>query len=120
MTRINCGISVQKLTRQHLIAEHREIIRIPNCVKKGRFNLKNQPKQFTLGQGHVKFFYTRLKYLHDRYLKIYAECVNRGYNVQDFSSSFENIPAEFYNDYTPTKEDVEIVSKRIIERDGTV
>ena len=53
MTRINCGIPVEELTNKHLIAEHREIKRLPNCVVKGRYNLKGQPKLFTLGTGHV-------------------------------------------------------------------
>ena len=42
MTRINCGIPVEELTDKHLLAEAREIKRIPNNVSKGKFNIKNQ------------------------------------------------------------------------------
>lgn len=49
MTRINVGVKPKELCRQHLLAEAREIKRIPNVVAKGKFNLKNQPKEFTLG-----------------------------------------------------------------------
>jgi hypothetical protein len=34
MTRINTGIPPKELTDKHLLAEHREIKRIPNCIKK--------------------------------------------------------------------------------------
>ena len=74
MTRINVGIPVVELTRQHLIAEHREIKRVPNAIKNGRYSLHNQPNTFTLGKGHVKFFYTRLLYLQNRYEDLYDEC----------------------------------------------
>ena len=81
MTRINVGIKPKNLTQRHLIAEHREIKRIPNAVKSGRFNMDNQPSIFTLGTGHVKFFYDKLLYLKKRYEEIYQECIERGYNV---------------------------------------
>ena len=54
MTRINCGIPPAELTNKHLIAEHREIKRIPNCVIKGKYSLTGQPDSFKLGAGHVK------------------------------------------------------------------
>ena len=34
MTRINVGIDPSELNMKMLMAEHREIKRIPNCVKK--------------------------------------------------------------------------------------
>ena len=44
MTRINAGIKVENLSDQHLLAEHREIKRIP------RTNFKSKPSsKFTLG-----------------------------------------------------------------------
>ena len=67
MTRINVGIRASVLTDKHLMAEHREIKRIPNCIAKGRFNMKGQPDLFTLGTGHVKFFYDKCGYLLKRY-----------------------------------------------------
>ncbi len=116
MTRINCGIPVQELSSKHLIAEHREIVRIPNCVSKGRFNLNSQPSEFALGKGHVKFFYTRLKYLKNRYEQIYSECVRRKFNVTYFGSSWDNISDELMNDYQPTEKDAQIVRERILDR----
>jgi hypothetical protein len=116
MTRINCGIEPGALTTKHLIAEHREIVRIPNCVSKGKYNLNGQPANFTLGKGHVKFFYTRLGYLKKRYEDIYNECIKRGYRVAYYGNAWDNAPTSFMNDYTPTGEDIRIVETRIAER----
>lgn len=116
MTRINCGIQPAELSREHLIAEHREIKRIPNCVSKGRFSLKGQPSEFKLGPGHVKFFYTRLGYLKKRYEDLYKECLRRKYDVTYFGDAWNDIPPEYMNDYVPTKKDIEIVKQRIKER----
>ena len=116
MTRINVGMLPSELTTKHLIAEHREIVRIPNCIKKGRYCLKNQPEKFTLGKGHVKFFYTRIGYLQKRYEALYARCIELGYKVTYFGNSFKDIPLELMNDYTPTTEDIAIIKQRINEK----
>jgi hypothetical protein len=120
MTRINCGIPPAELTDKHLIAEHREIKRIPNTVSKyfseGRLNMKGQPEQFKLGAGHVKFFYDKLGYLLLRYEKIYAECKLRGFNVTYYGDVWKNVPKHLMGYYKPTDRDREIVRERINER----
>lgn len=116
MTRINVGIKPTELVRQHLLAEHREIKRIPNVIKSGRYNMKGQPAEFTLGTGHVKFFYDKIGYLQKRYNELHQECIKRGYNVTDYSESFEDIPNELMNDYRPTKRDRKILQERINEK----
>jgi deoxyribonuclease (pyrimidine dimer) len=116
MTRINVAVKPIELTDKHLIAEHREIKRIPNCIKKGRYNLDGIPEQFTLGKGHVKFFYNKLSYLHDRYTALYNECINRGFNVQNYSDCFEGVPVELYNSYNEQPNDRAIILQRINER----
>ena len=80
MTRINVGIPPAELNGKHLIAEHREIKRIPNLVNRGRYSLDNQPDTFKLGTGHVKFFYDKLLYLKRRYDKLYNEFFKNVYN----------------------------------------
>lgn len=116
MTRINCGIPVEELSREHLQAEHREIKRIPNCVAKGRYSLKDQPHKFVLGVGHVKFFYDKLLYLKNRYESLYEECRLRNINVQNYSSAWDNVPKNLMNDYIPTEQDRQIVRERISEK----
>jgi len=113
MTRINVGIDPKRLSRQHLLAEHREIKRIPNAVARGRYNLEGIPDKFKLGKGHVKFFYNKLLYLHKRYKKIYKECKKRGYNVCNYDGCWANVPQELYNDWRPSGEDKALVEERI-------
>ena len=116
MTRVNVGIPVETLCDAHLLAEGREIKRIPNVIAKGKFSMKGQPKQFTLGTGHVKYFYDKQLYLLERYKQIHQECLARGFNVQDYSSAWNNLPKAFMNQYAPTKNDIWIVTQRIEER----
>ena len=116
MTRINVGIHPSELTTKHLIAEHREIKRIPNVIKSGKFSMAGQPTQFTLGTGHVKFFYDKILFLKNRYKEIYTECIIRGFKVTDYSNSFENISSVFMNDYIPTPHDIMIIRERIAMR----
>lgn len=116
MTRINVGVKPKELCRQHLLAEAREMKRIPNVVAKGKFNLKGQPKEFTLGTGHVKFFYDKLGYLKQRYEEVYAECLERGYNVTYFGNAWDNVPQHLMGEYTPTLKDRTITLARIEER----
>ena len=113
MTRINVVIQPKELTNQHLIAEHREIKRIPNCISKGKYNMDNIPDRFKLGTGHVKFFYNKLLYLKNRYVKLYNECIVRGFNVQNYNSAWDNVPIELMNDYKPTDQDRQIIKERI-------
>ena len=116
MTRINVGIPPAELTGKHLIAEHREIKRIPNCVAKGKYNMEGIPDKFKLGTGHVKFFYNKLLYLKNRYLKLYAECIKRDFNVQNYIKAWDNVPKELMGDYQPTKNDKKIIEQRIKEK----
>ena len=115
MTRVNAGIMPEELPRKLLLAEHREIIRIPNAVSSGRAILKNLPDKFTLNKGHVRFFYKRLAYIKRRYLAIYEECRKRGYNVTDFSESFVEMPG-LYNDWQETPEARALLIERITQR----
>ena len=117
MTRINVGILPKELSNKHLIAEHREIKRIPNCVSKGRYNMNNKPNRFKLGEGHVKFFYDKLSYLKDRYVLLYTECMRRGFNVQNYIGAWDNIPKELMGDYISTENDRKLIQQRIIEND---
>lgn len=92
MTRINVGVKPCELSDKHLIAEHREIKRIPNCVSKGKYNMNGKPNKFKLGTGHVKFFYDKLLYLKCRYNTLYNECIKRGFNVQYYGKAWDDNP----------------------------
>lgn len=113
MTRINVGIDPSELPDKLLIAEHREITRIPNAVHAKRAKMINLPKTFTLGKGHVKFFYDKMFYLEKRYKNLYAECRRRGFNVTDKKSAFYNLPEKCLHDYIPTMRDRQLIIERI-------
>ena len=116
MTRINVGIPPAELINQHLLAEHREIKRIPNCIAKGKYNMEGIPDKFKLGTGHVKFFYNKLLYLKKRYISLYNECVKRGFNVQNYISAWDNVPQKLMNDYKVRANDCRIIRQRINDR----
>jgi len=118
MTRINSAIPVQHLTDEHLLAEHREIKRLPYCLErslKSRFK-RRIPSEFCLGTGHVLFFLDKMKFVSRRYKELYAECCKRGFTVTDYSSNFRDIDSEYFNDYVPTSNEREVLIKRIRER----
>lgn len=116
MTRINVGVHPSELNTKMLIAEHREIKRIPNNVRTGKAIIKDIPPKFTLGKGHVKFFYNKIGYLKTRYMQLYNECIKRGFNVTNYSDSFLGIPKTLMNGYVHSPEDRLIVLNRISER----
>ena len=71
---------------------------------------------FTLGKGHVAFFYDKLLYLKNRYEEIYQECLSRGFNMTYYGSVWNEVPSQFMNDYTPTERDEQIIRQRIQEK----
>jgi deoxyribonuclease (pyrimidine dimer) len=116
MTRINVGIPPRELSGKHLIAEHRELKRIPNAVGKGKCRLDRIPARFSLGTGHVSFFYDKLGYLLNRYRDLYNECCRRGYSVQNYESAWKDVPPSLMNNYEPTDDDIALIKDRIAER----
>lgn len=121
MTRVNL-VPPRELCDQHLLAEHREIKRIPNVILSGRFNAKSIPTHFTVrsddhpedGRGHVAFFYDKLAWLRRRYLLVYHECRRRGFAVQWL---WNEVPDDdLYGDWTPRKIDIARSRKRIHEQ----
>lgn len=115
MTRINV-VPPWELSDAHLLAEHRELKRIPNCIAKGRYSLSNMPSEYTLWTGHVKFFYDKLGWLYERYTLLYKECIKRGFNVTNFSEAFKWCPAHLFGGYIVTEKALEINRERITLR----
>lgn len=115
MTRINL-IPVSQLTDEHLLAEHRELKRIPSLIKKWKVNFENIPPNFTLWTGHVKFFYNKLWFLKTRYIEIYNECLKRWFAVQNYIENFSGIPKKLFWEFEPSEKDLEISQKRIQEK----
>ncbi|NCB78508.1 MAG: hypothetical protein EOM41_00650 [Bacilli bacterium] len=121
MTRINV-IPAELLLSEHLLAELREITRIPNAILAGRakIDFKAIPGRYTLGRGHVMFFYNKLGYIRSRYEQLYKEAKKRGFNVTykkiDYSQLSAIHQVALMNDYIPTKEAQLLNIERICER----
>src|SRR3546814_19293963 len=119
MTRINC-VPVHELSGPHLVAEYRELPRVfalaQKAAARGSFT---QPQAYTLGKGHVLFFYTRLGYLARRHLELIEEMKRRGYKPT-FSGmrreDFLNVPDAYWSDWEPTDEAIRTNRIRIQER----
>ena len=119
MTRINC-IPVEELSGPHLVAKYRELPRVFALAEKAAQRKSfEQPERYTLGKGHMLFFYTRLGYLVKRHAELIQEMKRRNYNpsfngVQ--REDFPNIPDHFWKDWVPTTEAQAINRQRIKER----
>lgn len=116
MTRINMGIKVQSLTDEHLLAEHREIKRLPgyyrDSLRSGSIN--RVPKKFSLGKGHVLFFVDKPAYTLKRYKQVYRECLRRGFSVQDYSDNWDVYPVELFSRSTrATNKTKQLLTERI-------
>ena len=122
MTRINSAISVQKLTDEHLLAEHREIKRLPKCYIKALSSgsINRIPKKFCLGTGHVTFFLDKNLFTFKRYNDLHEECKRRGFSVEDYSKNWDEIKSyatsNHFKDYIPTIEESELLIERISKR----
>lgn len=90
MTRVNL-VDPKYLADQHLFAEYRELKHVPKSLlrslktRKWEDIKKEIPKEFTLGKGHVKFFWNKMRYILERFTKCHAELIVRGYNIPETS-----------------------------------
>lgn len=122
MTRINL-VPPEELHKKHLVAEYHELPRIFSYVKmqlaKGvdPATIK-APAEYTLGTGHMKFFYTRLGFLLERQAALIMEMMRRGMKVKydNLTGLAESIPEHLMGNYEPTEAAIAINRERIAER----
>ncbi len=110
MTRINV-VPVKELMDQHLLAEIREITRLPNNLrtsltrKSGPLKSSEIPPEYVLGKGHVKFFMDKFKWLEGRFKDLLEECQNRGFTIKHKDATiFSKVPSKYYGTYQVTEE----------------
>lgn len=141
MTRINV-VDPSELADSHLLAEYRELPRVFALAEDALFRVAHTiadreldipparmasvaadrvrtsaPSAYTLGAGHVRFFYSRTGYLSRRQSAIIAECLRRGFNLTHRTAP-PPVPG-LDDDWTPTPEAIEINRARIAERIAT-
>lgn len=83
--------------------------------------LGNIQQSFTLGSGHVTFFYDKLLYIHLRFNALRSELINRGMNATiewqlDEIEEFKWL----YNDWPDDPEADQLIVARILERARTM
>ena len=125
MTRINC-IPVTELHDKHLIAEYRELPRVFALARKswerGEKPEEDTPSKYTMGKGHVRFFYSKLGYLYHRQVLLIQEMENRGFTPQ-YKNPFPLVKEMIYitkgewtKNWVPDEEAMSINRERIQER----
>lgn len=119
MTRINC-VPPEELGGQHLVAEYRELPRIFALVRAAiergeKPDDRRNPVEYTLGKGHVRFFYCRLGFLVQRQAALIAEMHNRGYTPSYTRTEelADGIPDIWRQDWQPTEAALAINRERI-------
>lgn len=123
MTRINV-IPVEELQSQFLRGEYKEITRVFGYARKAQFEIlrgkRKLPQEYTLGTGHVLFFYDKLGYVLQRYQQLTNEMISRGYKPNPVANDLltAGIDSRLFKGYIPTKEAIEINMARINERLG--
>lgn len=120
MTRINC-VPVEELHSKHLVAEYRELPRVfklaeAYAAKHGPNQPAKAPIEYTLGKGHVLFFYTRLGYCRARFLQLVSEMQRRGYVPKHLDTPSVNAPITWLLSWEPTEDAIRINRERIKQR----
>lgn len=119
MTRINL-VPPEILHRKHLVAEYRELPRVFSLARLSA----EIPPAYTLGKGHVTFFYNKLGFLAKRFELIVAEMLRRGYKPAIPADAMWHksemaggtVPAMLYGSYQPTPEAIALNVERIKQR----
>lgn len=125
MTRVNL-VPPEELADQHLFAEFRELKMVPKSLARSiaahglEVVLRRIPTAYTLGAGHVSFFYDKGLFLRMRYAAIRHELRMRGIRFNEDSKLdpdgvFELDP-RLRRHYTPDRAAVVINRQRIAER----
>lgn len=119
MTRINC-VPVGELHSKHLVAEYRELPRVFRLAEghwaKHQSAPPKAPPQYSLGRGHVLFFYTRLGYCSERVHQLVAEMDRRGFRALFRTPPDVLVPAEWMALWYPTAEALNVNRERIKQR----
>lgn len=122
VTRVN-RVPPEELSGRHLVAEYRELPRVFRLAlaawRRGeRPDDPRNPRRYVLGEGHVRFFYSRLGYPRRRFLSLVREMKARGYRPAYTSvlHEYEPLPIHWRRDWEPDEEALALCRARIRER----
>lgn len=120
MTRINC-VPPAELVTPHLVAEYRELPRVFGLAQAAYLRGEQpadprNPTSYTLGRGHVRFFYARLGYCRRRFAQLVQEGQARGFKFQHTHPPACNLPEQWLGDWNPDQASLNLNRARIRER----
>lgn len=117
MTRINC-VPPEELSRQHLLAEWKELPRVFTLADKAypKRQKLSAPATYKLGDGHVKFFYSRLGYCSRRFFQLKEEMLRRGYKPNYQYPPLVEVGTDWFQDWEPDEAALKINRQRLLER----
>ena len=122
MTRIDIHPPKQ-LCDQHLLSNHREIKRI--CNRLHQRLLKNNFHDIPVTFYEIEadkfkelFWLDKGLWTYNRYLELHQECLERGFNVSDFSGNWDVYRRKnsFFRDWKPVKYHYDLLEKRVLQR----
>ncbi|MFW6014791.1 MAG: pyrimidine dimer DNA glycosylase/endonuclease V [Candidatus Nanoarchaeia archaeon] len=113
MVRVNL-VEPKRLSDQHLIAEYNEILMLLAYVKRYPA-LREIPKEYCLGKGHMKFFKDKLKFLQKRHESLKKEMRRRNFRANK-TIRLSDFPKNLRNDWEPSEGDYKKVKKRLREK----
>jgi hypothetical protein len=123
MTRINV-VAPGALHRLHLVAEYRELPRVFGLVRAAQAKgltpaTIKAPGAYTLGAGHVKFFYDKLGWLATRHAALVEEMIVRGMRptfTEDLLRQNSDLHRHWCGSWHPTEAAAEENLARINDR----
>jgi deoxyribonuclease (pyrimidine dimer) len=113
MVRVNL-VNPKKLADQHLVAEYDEILMLTAYIKNYP-ELEGISEKYCLGKGHMKFFKNKLIYLKRRHEDLKSEMRKRNFKTTK-SINLNLFRKENKGNWKPTKEDMDLITKRITSR----
>ena len=113
MVRINL-VHPKQLADQHLVAEYNEILMLAAYIRKYP-DLKNIPKKYCLGCGHMMFFKNKVVYLRQRHELLKVEMKQRGFRTAK-SINLNVFRKENKGKWKPVAQDVVVITKRILSK----
>jgi len=113
MVRVNI-ISPAMLSDQHLVAEYNEIFMLRSYLLRYP-NRTGIPREYRLGEGHMRFFQDKALYLKKRHDALRAEMALRGFTARK-RFKLAGLKAFQRGDWTANERDVTVIMRRITDK----
>ena len=83
---------------------------------KSKQGLGSYGGKYTLNKGHGKCLYDKFGFVEKRFKQILIEMQTRGFDTNYSQLDLSAIPEQFFGEYMPTEEAIELNVERILQR----